>query len=293
MSQTPPRVRIVQGENLSTLQTLPDTSVHLVYVDPPFNTGAKQKLTRTRAVLSDDGHAGFSGKKYKRVATGNMAYNDSFGDGYLPFLQARVVELMRVLTANGSLFVHVDQRESHYVKVMLDGVLGRASFMNEIIWSYDYGGRSKQRWPQKHDTIFWYVKDPKDYTFNFDAIDRIPYLAPNLVTPEKAERGKVPTDVWWQTIVPTNSRERTGYPTQKPLAILERIVRVHSNPGDTVLDCFAGSGTTGEAALKHGRNAVLIDNNPEAIQVMCARLDTKPERIGTGKAGRGKQLALW
>jgi site-specific DNA-methyltransferase (adenine-specific) len=239
-------IEIRHGENLEILRGLLQATVKLVYIDPPFNTGKMQTL-----------HTG--------------SYADQFDD-YLGFLGPRLVEAHRVLTPDGSLFVHVDPRESHYVKVYLDTLFGRASFMNEIIWSYDYGGRSKSRWSAKHDVILWYAKDPKNYCFNYEEIDRIPYMAPGLVGAEKAERGKTPTDVWWNTIVPTNGKERTGYPTQKPLAILERIVRVHSREGDLVLDFFAGSGTTGEAAAKHKRRALLIDQNSEAIAVMTARL---------------------
>ena len=177
-----------------------------------------------------------------------------------------------MLAATGSFFFHIDYREAHYCKVMLDGIFGRARFINEIIWAYDYGGRPKRRWPAKHDTILWYAKDPANYTFHLDAVDRIPYMAPALVGAEKAARGKTPTDVWWHTIVPTNGKEKTGYATQKPLGLLERIVKVHSSPGDTLLDFFAGSGTFGEAAAKHGRPCLLVDNNPEAVRIMERRL---------------------
>ncbi|MCZ6834193.1 MAG: site-specific DNA-methyltransferase, partial [Planctomycetota bacterium] len=180
---------------------------------------------------------------------------------------------MRCLTADGSIFVHLDWRESHAVKLALDDLLGSDRFMNEIIWAYDFGGRSKSKWSAKHDTILWYALDPSNYVFDFDAMDRIPYMAPGLVTPEKAARGKTPTDVWWHTIVPTNGKEKTGYPTQKPLGVLERIIKVHTAPGDTILDFFAGSGTTGEAAAKHDRSFMLIDENPEAIEVMTSRLN--------------------
>lgn len=238
---------ILQGDNLDLLKTLPAKEFALCYIDPPFNTGRTQKH-----------HSG--------------SYADNHGDGYLDFLRPRLEEAKRVLKDNGSLFVHMDNREVHYVKVELDKIFGRNCFMNEIIWSYDYGGRSKTKWSSKHDTILWYVKNPKDYVFNYNAIDRIPYLAPGLVGPEKAARGKTPTDVWWQTIVPTNGKERVGYPTQKPVAILNRIIKVHSNKNDHILDFFAGSGTTGDAALKNGRRATLVDDNPEAIKVARERL---------------------
>ena len=184
----------------------------------------------------------------------------------------RIEAGLRCLAPAGSLFVHLDAREVHYVKIALDRLLGRDRFINEIIWAYDYGGRPKDRWPAKHDTILWYAMDPERYTFNYDAIDRIPYMAPDLVGPEKAARGKTPTDVWWHTIVPTNGKEKTGYPTQKPLGILRRLIAVHSNPGDTVLDFFAGSGTTGAAAAELGRGSILIDSSPDAIEVMRRRL---------------------
>jgi site-specific DNA-methyltransferase (adenine-specific) len=264
---------LVQGENLEALRALPDGFVDLVYVDPPFNTGRKQERKRLRTVRDERGgdRTGFAGRRYKTSVVGVSSFEDRFAD--LPaYLEPRLREARRVLAPAGSLFVHLDPRESHYVKVLLDGIFGRASFMNEIVWAYDYGARTRTRWPAKHDTILWYAMDPARYTFEYDAIDRIPYAAPGLVGPEKAARGKTPTDVWWQTIVPTNSRERTGYATQKPLAILSRIVAVHSRPGDRVLDFFAGSGTTGEAAARLGRDFILVDASPEAHAVMRKRL---------------------
>ena len=272
---------IILADNLEYLSSVPDNSVILVYIDPPFNTGGQQSITRVKTVRDEDGdRTGFGGNRYRTERQGSSSYFDAFDD-YIGFLTPRIEEARRVLTRNGSLFLHVDQHESHYCKVLLDKVFGRKSFINEIIWSYDYGGRSRKKWPTKHDTIFWYAVDPDDYTFNADAIDRIPYMAPGLVGKEKAARGKIPTDVWWQTIVPTNSKERTGYPTQKPLAILERIVKVHSNPGDLVLDFFAGSGTTGVAAARNGRRFVLVDSNPEAVQVAAKRLtEYAPECVG-------------
>jgi len=268
-------------DNLDFLKGVEDDSVNLIYIDPPFNTGAKQSMTSLKTVRDDEGdRTGFGGNRYRTERGDSKSYLDTFDD-YMGFLAPRIEEASRVLAADGSLFLHVDQRESHYCKVLLDQIFGRDSFMNEIIWSYDYGGRSKRKWPAKHDTIFWYAADPKNYTFNADVIDRIPYMAPSLVGKEKAARGKVPTDVWWQTIVPTNGKERTGYPTQKPLAILERIVKVHSNVGETVMDFFAGSGTTGVAAAQNDRRFVLVDANPEAVQVAVKRLvGYSPECVG-------------
>lgn len=267
--------RIALADNMEYLPTLPDGIADLVYIDPPFNTGRTQKLRSIRTVRAGQGDAGdrtgFGGRRYRTVEVGASSYSDTFDD-YLAFLEPRLREAYRILKPEGSFFLHVDYREVHYCKVLLDEIFGRESFINEIIWAYDFGGRSKSRWPAKHDNILWYAKDPRNYTFNYDAIDRIPYMAPGLVGPEKAARGKTPTDVWWHTIVGTNSREKTGYATQKPLGVIERIVRVHSNPGDLIVDFFAGSGTTGEAAAKHGRGFLLVDDNPEAVRVMARRL---------------------
>lgn len=264
---------IICSDNLPVLQSLPNESIDLIYIDPPFNTGKKQTRTTIKTVEDEDNEdrTGFGGKKYRTTVIGNTGFEDQFDD-YIEFLASRLAESHRILSPTGSLFFHIDYREVHYCKVLLDSIFGRASFMNEIIWAYDFGGRSKRRWPTKHDNILWYVKDPANYTFNYDSIDRIPYMAPGLVGEEKAKRGKTPTDVWWNTIVPTNSAEKTGYATQKPLGIVSRIVSVHSNPEDVLLDFFAGSGTFGEAAANQDRNFILVDNNPEAIQVMVDRL---------------------
>ena len=269
------------ADNLDFLREVPNAAVDLIYIDPPFNTGTQQSITRLKTVRDEGGdRTGFGGNRYRTERQGSTSYLDAFED-YMAFLAPRIDEARRVLANNGSIFLHVDQHESHYCKVLLDRVFGRKSFINEIIWSYDYGGRSKKKWPTKHDTIFWYAIDPANYTFNANAIDRIPYMAPGLVGKEKAARGKVPTDVWWQTIVPTSGKERTGYPTQKPLAILERIVKVHSNPGDMVMDFFAGSGTTGVAAARNDRLFVLVDSNPKAVQVAARRLtEYTPECVG-------------
>ncbi len=265
------RNEIYFGDNLPILRGLPDGSIDLVYVDPPFNTGREQRHTRLKTVRSEAGdRTGFGGRRYATVKIGSRSYADVFDD-YLAFLEPRLVEIHRLLSDHGSLYFHIDYREAHYCKVLLDLIFGRASFLNEVIWAYDYGARTRRRWPAKHDNILVYVKDPEAYTFNLDAIDRIPYMAPGLVGAEKATRGKTPTDTWWHTIVPTNGKERTGYPTQKPLGILRRIVAASSNPGDAVLDCFAGSGTTGAACLELGRRFILIDNNPDALAIMARR----------------------
>ncbi len=278
---------IIHGDNLQVLPTLEDGSFELIYIDPPFNTGRAQRHTRMEVQRDEQGdRVGFAGRRYRSTKLGSLSFDDVFDD-FLAFIEPRLRHAHRLLSPHGSFFLHIDYREAHYCKVLLDSIFGRQCFLNEIIWAYDYGGRPKRRWPAKHDTLLWYARDPKRYTFNYDAIDRIPYMAPRLVSAEKAARGKTPTDVWWQTIVPTAGRERTGYPTQKPLKILERIVAVHSNPDDRVLDFFAGSGTAGEAAARAGRQFVLVDSSPEAIEVMTQRLafaDPVVERLDPAPA---------
>jgi site-specific DNA-methyltransferase (adenine-specific) len=266
------RITIHHGDNLSVLQSLADGSVALCYTDPPFNTGKAQTRTQLKTVRDPEGdRIGFGDRRYRTERMATRTYADAFSD-YLGFLEPRLREIHRVLAPSGSLLLHLDPREVHYVKVALDRIFGRECFVNEIVWAYDYGARSKSRWPAKHDDILFYAKDPDSYCFDYDAIDRVPYLAPGLVGPEKAARGKTPTDVWWHTIVSPTGKEKTGYPTQKPLGIVSRIVRVHSRPGDRLLDFFAGSGTFGEAAAREGRHCVLVDSNPEAIRVMKRRL---------------------
>jgi site-specific DNA-methyltransferase (adenine-specific) len=263
---------IVQADNLEVLAKLSDESIPLIYIDPPFNTGQRQERRRMRTVRDDSGdRTGFGGRRYRSETISSHGYEDTFDD-FTAFLAPRLEEARRVLSADGSIFLHLDCREVHYAKVLMDRIFGRDSFRNEIIWAYDFGGRSRDRWPAKHDNILWYAKNPRRYIFNREAMDRIPYMAPGLVTSEKAARGKTPTDVWWQTIVPTNGKERTGYPTQKPIALLRRIVRVHSKPGDVVLDFFAGSGTTGAAAAEYNRGFILVDSSADAVRVMAKRL---------------------
>jgi len=267
------KIEIHLGDNLEVIAKFPDGRFDLVYIDPPFNTGRRQRRTQLRTELAEDGdRVGWSEKRYRTTRLASRWFADAFGDDYIAFLEPRLEEAHRLLAPTGSFFLHLDFREVHYAKVVLDGIFGRSSFMNEIIWAYDYGARSRTRWSPKHDNILWYAKDPARYTFNLDAADRIPYMAPRLVGPEKVARGKTPTDTWWHTIVSPNGKEKTGYPTQKPLGIVERLVAVHSNPGDRLLDFFAGSGTLGAAALRLGRDATLVDDNPEAVAVMRARL---------------------
>jgi site-specific DNA-methyltransferase (adenine-specific) len=252
---------------------MPDGLAQLIYIDPPFNTGRRQERGQTSGKrVESGGRVGFKGQRYETIRSTVLSYDDEFAD-YWAFLEPRLEQAWRLLADSGTLYLHLDYREAHYAKVLLDALFGRDCFLNEIIWAYDYGGKSKSRWPAKHDTILVYVKDPAAYFFNSDEVDREPYMAPGLVTPEKLERGKLPTDVWWHTIVSPTGREKTGYPTQKPLGILRRVIQASSREGDVVLDFFAGSGTTGVAAAELGREFVLVDQNPESIAVIKLRLD--------------------
>ena len=265
---------ILHGDNLTATAALPDGAFTLIYLDPPFNTGREQKRTGLKTVRSENGtRIGFKGATYETMKGVAYSYDDRFAD-YWEFLEPRLEEAWRLLSPTGTLYLHLDYREVHYAKVLLDGLFGRNNFLNEIIWAYDYGGRSTKRWPSKHDTILVYVKDPDRYHFDTEAVDREPYMAPGLVTAEKAARGKLPTDVWWHTIVSPTGFEKTGYATQKPLGVLRRIVAASSAPGDWVLDFFAGSGTTGAAARELGRRFVLVDSSEQALGVMRARFDS-------------------
>jgi site-specific DNA-methyltransferase (adenine-specific) len=271
---------VIHADNLRVLAGLPPASFTVVYLDPPFNTGRQQTRQSTTAqrVAGEPGNgsvAGFKGQSYERIKGDLLQYDDRFED-YWQFLEPRLLEAWRLLADDGTLYLHLDYREAHYAKVLLDALFGRECFLNELIWAYDYGGKSRRRWPTKHDTILVYVKDPSAYWFDSDAVDREPYMAPGLVTAEKAARGKLPTDVWWHTIVSPTGREKTGYPTQKPVGILRRIVQASTRPGDWVLDFFAGSGTTGAVAAELGRRFVLVDSNPEAIAVMRERFAAVP-----------------
>ncbi len=267
---------VVKGDNLEFIRTLPDGSFRLIYIDPPFNTGKVQSRQTMNNVRSTTGtRVGFKGMTYDTIKGVAYGYNDEFED-YWNFLEPRLEEAWRLLADDGTLYLHLDYREVHYAKILLDALFGRDSFLNEIIWVYDYGARSKKKWPAKHDNILVYVKNPASYFFNSAEVDREPYMAPGLVTPEKIALGKLPTDVWWHTIVSPNGREKTGYPTQKPLGILRRIIQASSERGDWVLDFFAGSGVAGAAAQELGRRFVLVDQNPEAIKVM-------QKRFGAGK----------
>jgi site-specific DNA-methyltransferase (adenine-specific) len=254
------------------MAALPDGAFDLVYMDPPFNTGRAQ-ARHTLSVVADEAgeRTGFGGRRYSSTLLQTLAYDDAFGD-YLAFLEPRLRRARELLAPHGTLYFHIDYREAHYCKLLLDEIFGRDAFLNELIWSYDYGAKPRRRWPAKHDTILVYVRTPGAHHFDADAVEREPYMAPGLVSAEKAARGKRPTDVWFHTIVPTNGREKTGYPTQKPEGVLRRIVSASARPGGWCLDPFAGSGTLGAVCRELGRRYVLIDDNPVAIDVMRARL---------------------
>lgn len=279
---------VIHGDNLAVLKNLPAESFQLIYIDPPFNTGKVQKRQSIKTVRTEGGsRVGYKGHTYETIKGDIYGYSDSF-ENYWGFLEPRLMQAWRLLKPTGTLYLHLDYREVHYAKVVLDALFGRESFLNEIIWAYDYGAKSKKKWPAKHDNILVYVKDPENYYFNSEAVDREPYMAPGLVTPEKAEIGKLPTDVWWHTIVSPSGREKTGYATQKPLGILRRIVQASSAPGDWVLDFFGGSGTTGHACAQLDRNFLMIDQNPEAIKVMRKRLKAVEGLDVTFKKSRAK-----
>jgi len=263
---------VIAGDNLRLIVALPGASFRLIYLDPPFNTGRTQSRTSITTKRSDEGtRTGFKGHSYETIKGVLYSYDDRFAD-YWDFLEPRLIEAWRLLADDGTLYLHLDYREAHYAKVVLDALFGRDSFLNEIVWAYDYGARATRKWPAKHDTILVYVKNPKTYYFDNLAVDREPYMAPGLVTAEKAARGKLPTDVWWHTIVSPTGREKTGYATQKPEGIVRRIIQASSAEGDWVLDFFAGSGTTGAVAGALGRRFLLVDENPAAISVMRQRL---------------------
>jgi site-specific DNA-methyltransferase (adenine-specific) len=267
-----PANKLIFGDNLSHLNSIADGSVQLVYIDPPFNTGRTQARGSTSTKrIETGGRVGFKGQHYEIIRETVLSYDDEFAD-YWSFLEPRLEEAWRVLHETGTLYLHLDYREAHYAKVLLDSLFGRDCFLNEIIWAYDYGGKAKNRWPSKHDTILVYVKNPKTYFFDNESVDREPYMAPGLVTPEKVARGKLPTDVWWHTIVSPTGKEKTGYPTQKPEGILRRVIQASSRENDMVLDFFAGSGTTGAVAAALGRRFILIDQNQESIDVISKRL---------------------
>jgi site-specific DNA-methyltransferase (adenine-specific) len=283
--------RIILGDNMDVLPRLPDACFRLVCTDPPFNTGRAQRRTRLATVADPDGdRTGFGGRRYRTERLGEAAFDDAHED-YLGFLEPRLREAHRLLAADGTLYVHLDYREAHYVKVLLDRIFGRDCFVNELIWAYDYGAKPRRRWPAKHDTILMYSRTPDGHLFDAEAVEREPYMAPGLVTAAKRARGKLPTDTWWHTIVSPTGRERTGYPTQKPEGIVRRMVQASTRPGDLCLDPFAGSGTLGAACRALGRRFVLIDRSADAVAVMERRLAGAAERDYASRVRAPSELA--
>jgi site-specific DNA-methyltransferase (adenine-specific) len=276
---------VLAGDNDLVLGRLPDGAFDLVYVDPPFNTGRAQSRSTTATVADPTApRVGFGGRRYRSQLLRRLSYEDQFAD-YLGFLEPRLARARELLAPHGTLYFHIDYREAHYCKLLLDELFGREAFLNEIIWAYDYGAKPRRRWPAKHDTILAYVRTPGAHHFDADAVDREPYMAPGLVGAEKAARGKRPTDVWFHTIVATNGTEKTGYPTQKPAGVLRRLVAASSRPGGWCLDPFAGSGTLGAVCRELGRRFVLVDSNPAALAVMQERLGA-PTALRDGRAAR-------
>ena len=263
---------VLVGDNEVALAALPAAAFDLIYMDPPFNTGRAQARNTIRAHADPDcSRTGFGGRSYRTTLLRTLRYEDEFAD-YLAFLEPRLARARELLAPHGTLYFHIDYREAHYCKLLLDELFGRDAFLNELIWAYDYGAKPRRRWPAKHDTILAYVRSPGGHHFDADAVDREPYMAPGLVSADKAARGKRPTDVWFHTIVPTNGSEKTGYPTQKPEGVLRRLVAASSRPGGWCLDPFAGSGTLGAVCRQLGRRFVLVDSSPVAIDVIRARL---------------------
>lgn len=257
---------VVCADNLELMSTLPPACCDLIYADPPFNCD--------------------------RVIGGYNGASPSYDDrhkkglkGYLGFLRPRLSLMRRLLSPKGSLCVHLDTRAVHYVKVMLDELFGAGHFLNEIIWSYRSGARPAKWFPRKHDTLLVYAKSPGEHTFNpirggryrtrdlKIAEDGRPYKStrngPLYFHPD----GPMLSDVWEIPILSTVSKERTEYPSQKPEALLERIIRAGSNDGDLVADFFCGSGTTLAVADRLGREWLGCDDNPDAVRVARRRLD--------------------
>jgi site-specific DNA-methyltransferase (adenine-specific) len=269
---------LIEGDAATAIARLPDETFELIYIDPPWGRGGGQRRRTTRARPDESGAEGFGGRRYARPVVAELAYEDVSEEGYVEFLRPLLHRARELLTMQGTLYVHLDYRCAHYVKVELDGIFGRECFLNELIWAYDFGAKPRRRWPAKHDTILVYVRDRERYWFDAEAVEREPYMAPGLAGPEKAARGKLPTSVWWHTIVPTNGAEKTGYPSQKPAGVVRRIVTASSRPGAWCLDFFCGSGTLGAVCAELGRRFVLVDRNPEAIAIAGRRLEPEEMR---------------
>lgn len=267
----PPTADVYCAENRTLLARLADAwagRFQLIYLDPPFGTG---KVYAARI-----------GGERCRPARAVDAYRDDLAfDAYLRWLGDRLALMRDLLHETGTLYVHLDWHAVHYVKVALDRLFGRQRFLNELIWCYHGPSPIRSAFKRKHDTILVYTRSA-DYFFDADAV-RVPY-DPTTVktfasspkagfgkTPDLA-RGKVPEDWWYFPVVARVHTERVGYETQKPTALLDRIIKASSRPGDLVGDFFAGSGTTGVVAARLGRNVALVDRNPVAVEKTLLRL---------------------
>jgi site-specific DNA-methyltransferase (adenine-specific) len=271
--------RLVLADNLTFLATLPDSSVDLVYADPPFGTQRTRRLASlTRAPTFED------------VWDGGVR-------GYVEWMRPRLQELHRVLRSTGSLFLHADWRASHRLRVELDELFGVECFRNEIVWHYGLGGRAPANaFARKHDTILFYARSAAA-RFNPTRGDVTPAMAAKYAHQDEEGRrfmrsygrryylkgGKRHDSVWQIPAIAPGARERLGYPTQKPEALLERIVEAASDPGDLVLDPFLGSGTTAVVALRLGREFVGCDRSADAIALTRARVEAFcPGLVSTG-----------
>lgn len=271
--------QLLLGDNLEIMREMESESVDLIATDPPFNSGIdygeftdKWEWNRESDLAYYHAWINSDSVQVTKTMQGLFGFlGESSRMAYLIFMCLRLSEMHRLLKSTGSLYLHCDQSASHHLKIILDAIFGTDQFRNEIIWAYDYGGRSKKMWPRKNDRILFYTKSDT-YVFNYDDIDRIPYTSYMCKSLDKLKKGKVPTDVWWNTIVPTNSKERTGYPTQKPTKLYDRVITASSNVSDIILDPFCGSGTTLVSAHNLGRYYIGIDQNATAIQETTDRL---------------------
>ena len=285
--------KVLQGDNLEVMKRIDDESIHLIATDPPFNTG-KKFTGNAGASFGDSWSWGdmsqhwVDGLRESKPALlciidGVRRMGDDSTAAYLAFMSVRLVEMRRVLRADGSIFLHCDPNASHYLKVLMDAIFGRKCFRNEIVWFYKLPSATKKYFPKKHDLIFWYTKSEKDWTFNADDVReayaelsvktyaRGPVVFKSGHEAKQHPLGRLAFDVWEIPSLRT-SKERIGYPTQKPLRLYERIIKAASKPGDVVLDPFCGSGTTLIAAEKLGRQWVGIDIHTEVENTVKSRL---------------------
>jgi DNA modification methylase len=271
--------RLLLGDNLDVMRALDDASIDLIYIDPPFFTGREQRANGASEHAFDD------------------AWRDI--DAYIEWLRERVAEMRRLLSHRGVLYVHCDWHAGHYIKVMLDRVFGAGRFQNEIVWHYGLGAAHATRhFLRKHDTIFAY-RMSDDATFNLIRDEVTPAMENKYCHEDDRGRymmsrgrkyylkgGKPLDSVWRIPAIAATSGERLGYPTQKPEALLERIILASSNEGDVVADFFAGSGTTPAVAQRLGRRWIACDSSSAAVALISKRLaHAAVERVGAALSG--------